>query len=380
MPLTIDFPKISYLRLRGVSTQYLRPYLINTAHMYGVFMKRLAKEYSRLQNRDNVTPLIPVSPTVKLGNIQPPEMLLRIYSLCILGLDLMTLIIGVCYTILIAVYRMFRPPPLKNINYEVAMVVGAGRGIGKELALQLCQFGVVVACVDINTETCTATVQRAQQLHGICKSYQCDVRNKDAVVQIVNLIKIELGNITMLFHCCGLPSPRALIQESSEVRDTMDLSIISHFWLLDSVLPCMRQAGKGHITILSSVAGLSNGSSGRGTRVPLSTAQFAVQGLAESLHMELRHSNSNIIVSLVHVYPFIVGMEVAKDIRFRIPSYFGTMPAVEAARQILDGVRRNYAEFSVPGYLLYLGHVLRILPKKASFMLRDLLDTGVDFA
>ncbi|XP_011692648.1 PREDICTED: 17-beta-hydroxysteroid dehydrogenase 13-like isoform X2 [Wasmannia auropunctata] len=306
-------------------------------------------------------------------------MLLRVYSLCILALDLVTLLVGVCCTILIAVYRMFRPPPLKSLSYEVAMVVGAGRGIGKELALQLCQFGVVVACVDINAETCAATVQRGQQLHGVCRSYQCDVRNKDAVAQIVNLIKIELGNITMLFHCCGLPSPRALIQES-EVRDTMDVSVISHFWLLDSVLPCMRQAGKGHVTILSSVAGLSNGSSGRGTRVPLSTAQFAVQGLAESLHMELRHSNSNIIVSLVHVYPFIVGTEVAKDIRFRIPSYFGTMPAAEAARQILDGVRRNYAEFSVPGYLLYLGHVLRILPKKASFMLRDLLDTGVDFA
>ncbi|XP_077257676.1 17-beta-hydroxysteroid dehydrogenase 13 isoform X1 [Temnothorax americanus] len=316
----------------------------------------------------------------KLGNIRPPKMLLRIYSLCILALDLVTLFVGICYTILIAVYRMFRPPPLKSLNYEVAMVVGAGRGIGKELALQLCQLGVAVACVDINAETCAATVQRAQQLHGVCRSYQCDVRSKDTVARTVNLVKNELGNITMLFHCCGLPSPRALIQESSEVRDTMDVSVISHFWLLDSVLPCMRHAGKGHVTILSSVAGLSNGSSDRGTRVPLSTAQFAVQGLAESLHMELRHSNSNIIVSLVHVYPFIVWTEVAKDIRFRIPSYFGTMPAAEAARQILDGVRRNYAEFSVPGYLLYLAHVLRILPKKASFMLRDLLDTGVDFA
>lgn len=61
-------------------------------------------------------------------------------------------------------------------------MVGAGRGIGKELALQLCQFGVVVACVDINVETCIATVQRAQQLHvGVCKGYQCDVRSKDAV-------------------------------------------------------------------------------------------------------------------------------------------------------------------------------------------------------
>ncbi|XP_011165772.1 17-beta-hydroxysteroid dehydrogenase 13 isoform X2 [Solenopsis invicta] len=307
-------------------------------------------------------------------------MLLRIYSLCILALDLVTLFIGVSCTILTAVYRMFRPPPLKNLNYEVAMVVGAGRGIGKELALQLCQFGVSVACVDINMETCAATVQRAQQQHGVCRNYQCDVRNKDAVTRTVNLIKNELGDITMLFHCCGLPSPRALIQESSEVRDTMEVSVISHFWLLDSVLPNMRRIGKGHITILSSVAGLSNGSSGRGTRVPLSTAQFAVQGLAESLHMELRHANSNINVSLVHVYPFIVATEIAKDIRFRIPSYFGTMPAAEAARQILDGVRRNYTEFSVPGYLLYLGHVLRILPKKASFMLRDLLDTGVDFA
>lgn len=315
----------------------------------------------------------------KIG-VYSPKMLLRIYSLCVLMLDVTMLLSGIFCTILNAIYRTFRPPPLKNLNCEVAIVVGAGRGIGRELAIQLCQIGVTVAMVDINKEICDATVQRARELHGLCRAYQCDVRNKQAVVQTVNLIKSDFGEITMLFHCCSLPSPRALVQESSDVEDTMHVSVISHFWLLDSILPCMRRVGKGHITLLSSVAGLSNGSSGRGTRVPLSTAQFALQGLAESLHMELRHSDSNIIVSLVHVYPFIIGAETAKDIRFRIPSYFGTISAVEAARQILDGVRRNYAEFSVPGYLFYLGHILRILPKKASFMLRDLLDTGVDFA
>lgn len=35
--------------------------------------------------------------------------------------------------------------------------------------------------VDINKEMCDATVQRAQELHGICGGYQCDVRNKQAV-------------------------------------------------------------------------------------------------------------------------------------------------------------------------------------------------------
>lgn len=78
----------------------------------------------------------------------------------------------------------------------------------------------------------------------------------------------------------------------------------------------MELAGKGHVVVLSSVAGLSGGATGP-SRVPLSTAQFAVQGLAESLHNELRHTKSNIIISLVHVYPFIVGAEAPRDLRFR---------------------------------------------------------------
>ncbi|XP_053998640.1 17-beta-hydroxysteroid dehydrogenase 13-like [Hylaeus anthracinus] len=309
---------------------------------------------------------------------KPPKMLLKLYSLFILILDLIMLLIGIFFAILIALYRTFNPPPLKSLRGEVAMVVGAGRGIGRELAIHLCQLGVNVACIDINVENCNITVQKASQGIGVAKTYICNVTNKHEVDCTVNIIQSEFGKITMLFHCCGIPSPRSLIEDRPEIRQTIDLTVISHFWLLETVLPCMENAGKGHIVVLSSVAGLSGGATG-GSRVPLSTAQFAVQGLAESLHTELRHSNSNIIITLVHVYPFIVGVEAGKDIRFRIPSYFGTMPAAEAAKQILDGVRRNYAEFSVPGYLLYLGHILRILPKKASFMLRDLLDTGVDF-
>ena len=78
----------------------------------------------------------------------------------------------------------------------------------------------------------------------------------------------------------------------------------------------MKSLGKGHIVVLSSIFGHLGGAS-RGGRVPFSTAQFAVQGLAESLQTELRHSNTNVIVSLVHVYPFIIGAEAVKDIRLR---------------------------------------------------------------
>lgn len=44
------------------------------------------------------------------------------------------------------------------------------------------------------------------------------------------------------------------------------------------------------------------------------------------------------------------------------------MSDAEAARQILNGVRRNYAEFSVPGYLFYFGHILRYFHNSLKFM------------
>lgn len=139
----------------------------------------------------------------------------------------------------------------------------------------------------------------------------------------------------------------------------------------------MRKKQHGHIILLTSVAGLS----GNKHQMPLSVSQFAVQGIFESLTEDNRISRyqNTILATLVHIYPFIISEDLADDIRLRIPSYFGVIKATKAAQQIIEGVRRNYMEVSIPGYLLYLGHVLRLLPRRAIFMLRDLLDTGVNF-
>lgn len=139
----------------------------------------------------------------------------------------------------------------------------------------------------------------------------------------------------------------------------------------------MKENRNGHIVFLTSVAGIS----GTKHQMPLSVSQFAVQGLFESivedLHIEKLHKFIN--TTIVHIYPFIISDDLAKDIRLRIPSYFGKINANEAAKKILDGVRRNYMEISIPAYLYYVSHFLKLIPRKASFMFRELLDTGVDF-
>lgn len=57
----------------------------------------------------------------------------------------------------------------------------------------------------------------------------CDVTDKDQVDKAFLQIDKDIGNVTMLFHCCGVPSPRSLINEPPSIRSTLDVSIVSHF-------------------------------------------------------------------------------------------------------------------------------------------------------
>lgn len=130
-------------------------------------------------------------------------------------------------------------------------VIGAGRGVGKEIALQLAQLGASVACVDVNPETGQATANRAQQLSGNARFYMCDVTNERHVFEAIQAATVELGEVTMLLHCCGVPSPRALAQDPAEIRNMMDISILSHFWVsMSPVASRQRVIVKGLFSFL----------------------------------------------------------------------------------------------------------------------------------
>ncbi|XP_072947112.1 epidermal retinol dehydrogenase 2-like [Epargyreus clarus] len=310
-----------------------------------------------------------------LNPMFPINMLLRMYSMCILMVDLAWVIVNAMYAIAQAAYEMVRPPPMKSLSRETAMVIGSGRGVGKQLAIQLADLGAVVLCVDLNETNNNKTVEQINQQGGEAYSFTCDVTKRENIANLAMQLS-GIDYVSMLFYCCGIPSPRSLMtQPPQNIHATLDLTLTSYFYLIDQFIPDMKSRNHGHIVALTSVAGLSYIKD----QMPLSVAQFAVQGLAESLMEDLRISRINgVHVTLTHIYPFIV--EDSSDLRLKIPSYFGTITPEKAAASILESVRRNYPEASVPKHLLYLGHILRILPRKATVLIRDLLDTGVDFA
>lgn len=142
-------------------------------------------------------------------------------------------------------------------------------------------------------------------------------------------------------------------------------------------MPHMKAKCKGHLVFLTSVAAIS----GFTQQLALSVSQFAIQGLYESVVEELRVAKLDRIIktTLVHIYPFIVSENLENDIRLRVPGFFGSIRADKAADAIIDGVRKNKTEISIPKYCLLISHILKIFPRRITLMLRDFLDTGVDF-
>ncbi|GBP45193.1 hypothetical protein EVAR_25898_1 [Eumeta japonica] len=243
-------------------------------------------------------------------------MLLKVYSLSILLIDILWVVANTFYAIIQAFYHFVRPPLPKSVKLETVLVIGAGRGVGREIAIQLAKCGAIVLCVDVNKVSNENTLLEIKRNGGSAVNYVCDITKKSNVLNLVTQIKKDVGFVSMLFYCCGIPSPRSLLtQPAKDIHDTLDLTLTSFLWLIDQFLPEMKIKNHGHIVALTSVAGISYVKD----QIPLSVAQFAVQGLAESLMEDLRINKiTGVYVTLIHIYPFIVRADGSSDLRLRM--------------------------------------------------------------
>lgn len=120
---------------------------------------------------------------------------------------------------------------VKENENGIFQIFGTSRGVGRDLAFQLAELGAKVACVDINSADNDILVKNINSSGFIAHAFECDVTNKNDVIRTTTAIEKTFGHITMLFHCCGVPSPRTLVTEPPSIQETLNLSVISHFWV-----------------------------------------------------------------------------------------------------------------------------------------------------
>jgi 3-oxoacyl-[acyl-carrier protein] reductase len=179
---------------------------------------------------------------------------------------------------------------MTTIEGKVAVVTGAGRGIGRAIAIELGRMGARVALAARSVSELEST---AQQIGATGTVFPTDVRNRDDVHKLLEGAA-AIGPIDILVNAAGTGVFGQLVEFSDADYDTiLDTNLRSIFLTSRHVLPSMISRRTGHIINIASIAGKV----GSATRAVYCASKFGVVGFSESLAEEVRQHG--IRVSLI---------------------------------------------------------------------------------
>jgi meso-butanediol dehydrogenase/(S,S)-butanediol dehydrogenase/diacetyl reductase len=141
---------------------------------------------------------------------------------------------------------------------KVALITGAGSGIGRASALRFAQEGAKVMVADLRTESAANTATEIERAGGIAKSIAVDVRIAAQVEAMVNATMRAFGRIDILFNNAGVYVPKNVVNTSEEDWDWVaDVCLKGVFLGCKYTIPHMVSGGGGVIINTASDAGLS---------------------------------------------------------------------------------------------------------------------------
>ncbi len=143
-----------------------------------------------------------------------------------------------------------------SIHRPVIWVVGASRGIGREIAKQFAFIGCRVCLSGRNKNELLSAVQEITNLGGKAFSFPCDITQQRSIVSTAKSIRKQVGEIDVLINNAGITVFKSFLDTSSqEFKDILDTNLYGHILCIKTVLPLMVRRKHGWIfNIISNAA------------------------------------------------------------------------------------------------------------------------------
>ncbi len=175
---------------------------------------------------------------------------------------------------------------------KVAIVTGAGRGIGKSIAIALAENGVDVALVSRTLSELKSNADIIEKIGGKALPIFADISNEQHVDRMVQEVVTKFGKIDILVNNAGVGYFSKVAEMKLEEFDQMfSVNMRGLFLATKSVLPYMIKQKSGDIINISSLAGKNAFVGGSG----YSATKWGVIGFASSLMLEVRQHNIRVI-------------------------------------------------------------------------------------
>ncbi len=257
---------------------------------------------------------------------------------------------------------------MKKLNGKIAVITGAGSGIGRALAQQLDAAGARLALCDVDSAGLDNTVAGLRQAPLIAR---VDVANREAVYAFRDSVVNTFGAVDIVINNAGVALSQTVEHTS---YDDFEWLMNINFWGVvygsKAFLPVLKQRPEAVLVNVSSVFGLI----AVPTQSAYNAAKFAVRGFTEALRHELEAEGSAVKVVCVHpggiktniarnarAYVGPDGEASAEDIAERFERVAFTTPE-KAAQTIVRGIRRQRPRVLIGGDAWLIDRIQRWLP------------------
>ena len=144
-----------------------------------------------------------------------------------------------------------------RVENKIAIVTGAGSGIGQASAIRLAEEGATVVCADINSEAAQETADQIVKAGFKAESQAIDISDSQACADLVDSTASKFGSVDILVNNAGVNLPGVFHEVTNETIDrTLNVNVKGAMYLTRAALPHMLKNKRGSIVNMSSVNGL----------------------------------------------------------------------------------------------------------------------------
>lgn len=255
-----------------------------------------------------------------------------------------------------------------KINDCVAVLTGAGSGIGRALALELASRGCHLALADISEEGLTETARLARAEGARVSEHLLDVASREQVAALPAAVLAAHGKVDLLLNNAGVALGGHFHQVSEEDFDwLMAINFEAVVRMTRGFLPFLQERPAARIVNVSSLFGLITPAG----QTAYCASKFAVRGFSNALRLELEGSNVGVTV----VHPGGVATSIANSARVSADASpediersraqaqkLLRMPPQRAAQIIVSGIERDKARVLVGNDARILSWLERLMP------------------
>lgn len=227
---------------------------------------------------------------------------------------------------------------MESLQGKTALITGAGKGLGRAIAIALAQEGVhvgLMARTEADLNNVAAELAPFQVKTAIATA---DVADINAVNAAVSTIKETLGTIDILINNAGISSFGSFMELDPERwEQIVKVNLFGPYYVTRAILPDMISAKTGDIINVSSTAGKNGGA----VTSAYSASKFALIGMSESLMQEVRKHN----IRVTTLTPSTIATDMAKDLKLTDGNPDRVMQAEDFAELVVAHLKLNRRVF-----------------------------------